>query len=407
MENFEKADSIWESKEKEILDGLDKKIEIVMSLKKLIDSITIEMPHEQVREALKKFFHEVQTSYSTETIDLFNKYLLLAIDIDAASMASAEKDSDNTAIEATEKIRAQRDEILENPDVYFISQIHSTLNQLMGKNSYIKKGDKKIFVKDLMKKTEYCTPEDIEEIIIDPFCVSFEINSDIWKKHPQSVGTLGMYIPSSPFILFDSALTEDRRKEILDHEKIHNLIEEADSITYHDYAKETKRRFSTYDKLLKLNAPDILLDSAKKQIFDLQANIILDSLHNEIIANHDSAKKRDFGFKHLAQGPDMLLSLAKNNSTAGYQMIEIQKTLNYEIKNNKDKEIVEHCKKLQKDLKKGGLEILSQMSDSVDMAKSIGPEAELQVDTLFAILKPTKYRHADTYLKYKYGKKAD
>jgi len=387
----------WVEKKESILDDLERMVESAFALQKLIEGVSIEDSHQEVKDKLLNFLEEQKLCFSPETIEKFAGYKVILAEENAVNK-EMEKMGDYDIYDAQEDkkysdltdkfiaIERERCKLLEDDNVKFLQKIENILEDLKQKNNYIKEtlengGEdkfKKDFVIEADKYEDKIKYAEIKKVTVSPFDIVFDTDR-------KSAQFYGLYYSSSPFIsLFNAG--DVNREATVRHEKIHNILNKSEIFEYPAFEIFEKKYKELNMCRGKIHAGEYVdefkIKNIKEELSMIKPFDILDENHEEIIAEAEHADRMDFA------------------SPRSYY-VELENIL----KHDPDDDVKDIVLNLILGLRAEVTKMSDKMKEAKDMAKAIGPDAEDRLNILFLMLNPSKYRHIKTYFEHIYKKK--
>lgn len=257
--------------------------------------------------------------------------------------------------------------------------------------------------------------------MVDPFSISLIIQylemsriSKIGERDGDDIG--GLHFSETP-INFIRQMDPESIERIIYHENIHNLL---DNVTHIPAARSYQLISQISNQVIRFNSakednlPEEIIDTQRKLLREgLSPNIIINALHNELLAHIKNLEDNNFKNRSTDQmkpSPDVdpekfsFFESARNFSTAGRQIIGVIELLDALVLEYSGEEIGELCENaLQKNMK-AWLAVTSEMKQALEIGTRISEDAHTDVHLLFYILKPTQFRYVQRYLEQVYGK---
>ncbi len=451
MEKF-KQESHWEQKEATILEKMDRKVDGLLRLKEEVSSIDISESHEVVKEKLNGVYEGIKNEWSQEVIEQVNYCIDLMskahdIQLDINRTVLDEGDIGKGALLRGDELVVRRDALFDevynitskHSDVLYMTEVYSVIKSLVEKNEKIVgyKGDKDRVIKEAVserfssdaewREDEILTKEDVVDVVIDPFSASVVFESKAFDEIDEDAS--GLHMRESVFNYIRDSKDKNYVKDIIRHENTHNILDGttiyAGPLSSPDGA--LKGRLTIITGLMdgKISFPfsysDAKKQRARERIMRLHASDLIDYTHEEILAGLDEAKKSGFRGE-INMTPQEILRHVLNKkssvsvdfrrktssfSTAGNQLSRAVEVIQKYKPHVKDSEVAEHLDLLEKGIMSSFVDMVERVKLILSFAETIGPEAEERADILFHILKPSTYRHIESYLDYKYKENID
>lgn len=315
-----------------------------------------------------------------------------------------------------EAVTTQIEAIENDPDVVYASTVIQGHQALWAK---IRLQD--AFTADVetyRKRQREYVPGDFVEVKRDAISTTHVVKESSWKEG-KDVG--GFYAGGTPFIYIrESNAVLEFYGRILQHERKHLILDGMSNFNNVDPTDIVKNVIKDFKYVLD-SGEDYKSDSGEgiSDYFNATlAETIINNLHNELLAEYETALSGKFGsntysntVKFLGEGfIDNFLGIevkdaADSLATAGLQfrqtLKEISQFIDY-LNNGNYPEESEYLIKFLKSLKKKFIKIIYVMRSSASYAEVCGDEAEDDMRALVHILPPTKYRHIGRYLKSRY-----
>lgn len=393
--------SPWEIKRDEILSPIGRKVDVILDLRRVIGSVTLEDTPSKVGVQLNSWFNQVVSSFSPETQEGFTQHR--KIEKELVELQGKRPSAKNVEeISSRSEIQGR---LAENPDVLFLLNMAYVVQDLIGKNETIHN------MKDDLRTNFPEVPwKNVRDTLISPFSITFIVDKDFLGK-----GIRGRHWRETPLSFVADNLSRDEKRHTVKHEEIHNVLDGAQSIgeqtSVDDRLWRTQSRIKRYFELKKLGAPNEILQDGWRMVVDILSPFMtLNSLHEEILAGIESAVRLDFGDSDIGSSAklakiigDKFLLTTGSLATAGNRATKWNKFLMIEHQIQTDPEV-------RQVLEKAGIEFRKLFNMSIDSARKAlaiasrtEEETEIVAHTLLYILPPAKFKHALRYLNYRYG----
>ncbi len=428
-----KKESSWEKKRNEILESLERRVNLTEKLKERLDSITLDWANEKVERELLLFFENSLSSFSEETIERFS-----ALEELIKKKEELEKELNDIGeivevyrrelteeeyrkMELSEKIRIEKletedaiEELCRDLDISFLLKLKRTIESLIEKNRYIEdirreEDPSREAIEDLLssKHRRREIGREIKEVSFSAFDIVFDV-----EREDDRI--LGEYFKETPFIIIYNRDENDSPEKTIEHERIHNFLD----ISLRKKSREETRleNWIKYYEYLKERETNLdSLEREKRFIMQMIDSLsLVDDQQEEIIAGMRRAKDEDFGVsvarKELVkEDSDDTLAERKFEettgafSTAGKTLRRICLYLKEKEEKEEDDKMKDFFSELRKNIEETFIRTVGEIKRLNEIALSLGEEAQKKLDILFLMLKPTQYRHIETYLNYLYG----
>lgn len=439
-----KPESIWETKEKTLLSGLDQRVRITRGLWKTLESVELEDGPEEVEKIISDYVNEIKPCFSKETLINLEEWESLEEEGEKiekelrALEATPESEKSEEEKERYEELIDRQEDVLDeisflkekDIDLEFLKNLDEAAKDLINKNKYIKeilaKNGKEAFIEEFLSKCQEIMPseeipkkESFNEVIVGPFSVIFSLKEE--KKKENEI-TLGSHFCKTPFIAlwnFDKSSTEKEKESLIWHEKVHNYLATVSLRESFKGFRHFERRLKKCQKLINEGQEPETIEREKETLKESKVSDFINEQHEEIVAEISSKKEvlsaitkhklRREGYKGEFNSTEVIdflgfEGLCKEFSTAGFKIKEASKNLEKEAKAAESEEIKEICLNLKEELEKELIKVAKNIISAKRISEHLGREAEEKIEFLFLILKPTQYRHIDNYLKHIYGK---
>ena len=419
----------WGERKESLLAGLDTKVQAVKGLLAFGEEFSDDISAEEANLMLDKKIAEVRTMLPPEVharyeqLKALDDELLALIKEENQKNDSGEDFSDELEDEYSRKrqhIESLRASIADNPDVRFLGQIESA-SELLKKKSVLleeKRRDGSLLASALAMHDSKLIQDDISEIINTPYDAAFVVKKDSYDRslRPKSSG---YFIRGTPYIFVKENDMDTNFQFTLEHERTHNMLEGVTEIENSDPSKEVRKDRQRNAQFTRLKSGHLMEESLmSKYDGTLFAHQMLDKCHDEFVAAFDFARAHDFKYRPHDEDEDERLvaqvfgkdeealfreaSLATR--TVGHhfnlllaELAELKKeVVSPELKNTIDNQILS--------LKQCYLDTVGIVEQTQYVSESLGDDVENDLEMLIMLLKPSQYRHLDSYLEAKYSK---
>lgn len=431
--------NVIDTKELTKFQKLEKRVNILLDLKEVIDNLGQEIEFNKTATQLNQFLSQVESNFPPTVLESYQRVAALQERLDILAGKSLteldfERDDLLDFIEEEKKqidqINEDLNKLLQDYDVDFLIRLNTLIKTLIKKNEYvcqISRGELSL-QDELTKQKIYPPASDKPEFdltaIIDieknPLEISLVLKKEYWQAVPLCKYSFGIYLPGTPFILIKEQDNEESINSSKEHERIHNLIDTA--IPYNRPAKVLDDRITLYKRLIELKSPDIILENQKELILSLcEADNILDNLQNEFIAaltakkylffKEKEQKNRDKIFKALGFLQEKKFNIS--TSTAGDEIREVSNILTEKnLANITDKQFRNYLINQGQEIRKRFHSIfhatiaLLKAAEKIDEVNQIKDQKTYErVSILTYLLKPSQYLIGITrYLELKHSR---
>ena len=320
-------------------------------------------------------------------------------------------DTDNELTELNSQIEA----IETDPDFVYASTIiqgHQALWRKIRLQNSIST-DTEIYRR---RQKEYA-PTDFVEVKRDTISTTHIVKESSWKDG-KDVG--GLYVVGTPFIYIrESNAVPEVYERILSHERKHLVLDGMSNFSNVDPEDVVKKVIQDYNHSLEFDdngeePGENILDYFDENL----AEIIINNLHNEMLAEYETALDKRFGSSTASRTVQLLgeeyidqylnievADATESLSTAGNQfrsVIKMLEGLTKTLKAGHHENEAEYIASFTKSLNKKFLKIIYSLRSSAAYAELSGEEAVEDMRALVHILPPTKYRHIGTYLRSRF-----
>lgn len=388
----------WPEKRVELLARLDLQASTVLDFNSALQEIPQDSTPDEISEKVFTIEKDVRSKFTVFEIVDSMKVLVGLRELDREVVGGKKK-------EAAKRIslRQEISELQTNPNVKFLVDIQSIGRSLRRKA-----------VKVAQMKDEYMTDKDkffdsflpdgaaadsVSEVTFLPFEVRFFMKKIDVSGEPK-LG--GFHVPEPPMsFIEEGSFSEDSAR----HESLHNILDGSLEL-------EHRRNIFTLVDLVRIVHKDDPPDVVIKEVLELIKSpyLELDNVRNEFMAQFDEAFKNGF-FTGIKKDPfaydsekEFREGILSSLSTAGHDITEVKKSFLRFADNINDAEAQEKIRNYVTAIDGAVLKTLHFLNDSFEIAKRL--EDESAVDYLRAacfVLKPSQYRHLESYLEYKYG----
>ena len=440
---------------KRILEGLNQKIEIIEELKRIINGVRLEENLETVSQRFNQYIEQVLLKYPhankpLKEIKEFRMEIdkietrLKELDSRKEKFSSAEQEEyfnlSEKLIELFDKIDSLK--IYNKEDVIFLDNLLNGINHLIKNFSLIQKirGDEERIIKEANKalfldfdnefdheNEEGIDKDKIKDIIINPFNITIILEEEYFEILNQKINIdkgeniLGFH----PIGIFNIVKWNKNSKDlsfIIQHENFHSLLEGFLPFEPSPFA-ELKNALENVDILKKLNvSPSIIEDAEqrKRRVLNYTVSDIIDRLHEELLADIDSIEyftiHGDLHQVKLLADMDIVERFEfllgefykkgierkyKGINTAKMEILDIKRLLEEAMKNETDTDILKQMRQLYMGIDKAFNRVIVFMNKFLFISHYTKDTSKIH--DLFVILKPSKFHHIETYLRYCYG----
>lgn len=423
---------------KDVFEILDRKINFIKGIKKLIDGIELNEDVNVVETKIRRYLEQMLPQ-NIEVFQGLAKIEELEKELDTVinrlnDLTNKEKTSFTKSKEFND-LELRRDELLKNidslkikygPDFEFLDAVRSGLNLLIRKFRFIQKikDDNERIIEELNKdlfgeedaeegengEGEKIDKNTVKKIIVSPFSINVILEKKFFNnvikviKEKEGPDTVGFHLAGSPFNVIMDDENQDILSETINHENIHNLTEGFLSLNRSPLGI-IESALERADKIKALNPPRMIMEIAeryKKEVMRAPIIFFIDQLHGEIIADIERVERFEFLIKNLY----LTRGIEKKRRYVGFttaqnEIIGIKKLLIKAIMTDTDIEIRENCNRLLRGIDKAFDRAITYMRKALFISRYIN--YQLEVHSLIALLKPSKFRHIERYLKYRCG----
>lgn len=408
-----------ENRKIELLKGIERRVDTIVSLKHTLDGISVETPPDQTEGQLSGFLETSKTQFppglpSLERLNLLEQqYSQMRVDDPTELSIGNEIDS----------LKAQ-------PDVFFLYNLEKMVGQLIRKNKQVD-----TFRKDRDKLEDYVQDvftargQDfdwgaVNEVVFSPFSVSIVISPRHLERLKGSNGVRGFHVRDTPINVIRDQEGKAYQSTI-DHENVHNVLDGVALKDTHNPYFTLKRAFERYEEGQKDNKRDFFGSSAIAHVRKLtlltgdtsKSSWLVDQLHEEFLAHVQRLEERgfmkgnqrplsdSFGFFSVNDFVEMdaFAGYSALFATAGKHAQDISRLLGQKARTTDDEEIRNFCITLRGGFQTEYVRAARFMEEGLRIAQRISPDAHISAHTLLYLLNPTQFHHIGTYLEYKYG----
>ncbi|MFB6225799.1 MAG: hypothetical protein ABEJ02_00430 [Candidatus Paceibacteria bacterium] len=326
---------------------------------------------------------------------------------------------DKFARDHIERLRSEIQALKQEYDVNFLYSLSQVKEGLMKKYSEAREleglNNEQQVISELNKLAgTNLRPDDIIDINFDTFSVIVLVSrkklNEIFGKNP-----LATNLETTPFILVSS-----EEEEVLQHEKIHNLLEATKDNFPGRNAANAMERVKFLISLMESGASTEGLDQIKEVISNnfSSSEKILDEQHEELLANMKTAERENFGLDDDSEYIDFD-KVFKSLSTAGAELyneiVLLTDILNmlFSLQSNEDldKDVEKELESIRKRVEKLRINLRDEIVDYVetmktafDLSKELEKGAEELVHSASLLLKPSQASYILKVLEQKFGK---
>lgn len=256
-------------------------------------------------------------------------------------------------------------------------------------------------------------PSDIESIAVNSFDVVVTMSGLLNKSSKQFVDVErgGFSVVGKPFI-FISNLGEDFIREAISHERTHQLLGQAGLEAQSNMSGVLDASIKDFDQH-KDGSPEEV-KNYERQISNLVPARFLDANHEEFIAELRNAEEKGFideelfeQYRHLPKWSDedaRIYATKAVFSSAGEDIFQAIVIASKGVRREDfPAHVREQLNELRLGLRSAFLEVVDQMRSALSLARRLGSDAEEFTHLLFVTFPPSKYRHVEKVLRYKYA----
>lgn len=421
MDNsFEKAikkGETWEKRKENLLESLDKKVDVVSGVMKMArrmekyqDKEAIENIPKEIDLHFDKIFKEVPEEIlnKQKEIKKFTKeFLRLGKELRRPGITDKEFAELQSAYQS---IYIKKKEMEEDPDIYFLKNLKNWEDKIKNKVysiSEFKNNREIIDEADAILEEKLQTNIDrfgVLSVEKKNFHITITLDEQAFNDLFIIEGVQGMRIKDSHFIFINEKF-KSIKKEIERHESVHNMLDGVEAI---------KDKYAIVDNFLN-DLKYLESGNRNKERKILDSEIYLDNLHNEILAQYEFAEQLNFTYGITK--PDYLPSemdqdkilIAQSMGTAGFVSADMLYAIDEAMEKYKNnKEIIRSLDNFKKEFSHKFFKAIENIQHSLMVAEKIKEKNTREiVESLFYILRPSQYGHIKRYLKYRYGEEVD
>lgn len=260
----------------------------------------------------------------------------------------------------------------------------------------------------------------MKDIIFEPFTITFILSTSYFDELVNSPSSKfkigGFHLSNTVFNIVRDMADKKQLQALVDHEKLHGLVEGGIvGVEYDRPSERIEREFEQYEQRLEQQSTThdkvhaALRTNVKKfMILENSAQLLINELKEEILAQLESIELQPLKKKGILSGQEgdsFDYHVRKGiRGTVGAEMWKIVKLLQEKQETTQDNDIKQFCGRLIRDIKKNFNSMVEHVRDALAVSERISKDASLRVHGLCMILKPTQYRHIMKYLEYTYGK---
>lgn len=400
------------------LDRLERQILSARELYDKIQSIPANWPHEEVERQLNEIDRSV---LSKLPLDKQKKIFELQELEKQIAKKYRSRYTANTPLELN-VLYDQTSLLREDKDVFFMEQTRDLLRFLAVKNRWIQKyrQDSAALFKDVRKalgtrRKILFPPGALNSIEYTAFGVQFFLASEFYRKFFKH--STGIYRPrrSFSFISDDSEGLMTAR-----HEAVHNFLDGLSFFATRRYS--TVRKAELLMRLVELDAPTVVVKSARDSFFSAKATDEVDALHNEWLAALEEAEADDFSVCRRKLPTDPKESLMEalfaesdrtvfratvpSLATAQNNALKFSVNLKKLINSGRAKgEVLRHLRTIDRQFTPLFFKAVRDCRDALNIGRRIGVEADEFVHFAMVVLPPSKFGFAQILLEKKFGEK--
>ncbi|MFI3155386.1 MAG: hypothetical protein QX199_04445 [Methylococcaceae bacterium] len=382
----------------------------VQAMLKWVDSVTLEMTRDEVAamfdENIQKTFKGIPFEFIERMGDFEKKRREYPM--------GNSRDSD-----LWNEIQEMRRQLEKDPNFFFVREVVSwSLDMVQAWTDVYDLRQKPLFILiDLneelaAKRYRPLIPEDIVEVIFEPFCVHIVVTPDAYQRlddddnkkdknnggdeEDESGDSLGFFLVGTHFTLVKGGEDGEEVAETARHESGHHLIEEAHSFGNSSVLAGIRRGFDqiAWEKTTPLSYPEGV-KKARQRLWRQTRMSVLDELHNEFlaelnVARHLSGERLEYW--HWA--------------TAENRADDFAKTMKKEIKKLRpiDPKFATKLSKSKIDIAKRFEEEKGAVIDALQLASVLpDPDARSFVVALAFVTPIRSYHHMEEILERKYS----
>lgn len=401
-----------ESFRNEVYADLDAKIGIVRGLKNTVDTVSVEQPVEEVREKLNDYLKESFGKLPEGTADKLTRIKTIKRRLQELDEKTDDNDDYIQNDEEYGELILELDNFNEDKNLQFAENLHDTVAMLVSKNEQVIKlkegGDIATALSNLREKI---SQSEIKETRIGPFSISVLLQPDIYRS-VATKNTMGIHLTKSIFNVIDAS--GPNVDATIEHENIHNLLDDASTFKIKAPAKTLDELFTLYEQ----GKSDTTKALGKNELSNLKASNLIDQLRGEFVAHVQFAEKSDFhnsgnGLAGMLRSAfessssnTYFLNRVNSLSTFGVRINEAINFLKAKEMETQDPLIKSKCSELRTGLLEYITESIQQLRTNLEIATRINEDAHQDVHAAMYILPPSKFNHIRGYMKYKFGESA-
>lgn len=421
-----------------LLRNLEVKARCVIDLKKALKSFSLDSSPEMIEDKLEAVYTAVAANFSPELSemairgsniqqeieDLSNRELELFDDTEIS-----DDEAEQELFEIQDRIEAALDEfekIRFDDDSSFLLNIRRIIENSVNRNRKVQelRSDRQSLRQFIDRTVSVCqehkdilhdfSKDGVKRISFRPFGICVVLKSDYAREDFPANGYM---MPREPltFIRDQGRQTQ----QTIRHEMTHSVLMEAPALAplqlglairrienlISNYGVSTEQRYEL-----------------EKQNTIVDPHLFIDLMRNEILAEIENARLRSFeGESFEASDQDKLMEAVFGRratdskvtfekyvsimSTAGYEVYNFVRTLEYLARRARDPEVRDYCMKAAATVRQDFITAVDRMRVYFDVGRKMSRPVFEEVDALLHLLPLNKYYHIGTYLRQKYGER--
>lgn len=233
------------------------------------------------------------------------------------------------------------------------------------------------------------------ELKFEPYTVVVYVEPEHFAEAYGNNYAQGFHMSEAPFCVVKDIANKDNRSENEEHEKMHNTFDRSVQL-------EKNVELIRY-RIDKIKRGDNVQGS--QDYLEHYINFrLMNSLQGELIPEAEViVREHAFVPKNDAQDLDSYIrSLSRKIGTAANDLYRVRRSLQEAAAQSTSGELREFYNKLEKSFATRVRRFGEQMTQAIRRAEIIGEDGKERTTALLYILKPSQYKHIETYLRYKY-----